>query len=311
VSALLSIVMPSYNQGRFLPAALDSILGQSYRPLEVIVVDGASSDDSCAILADYAGRYPELRWISEKDQGPADAVNKGLALMRGELAGICSSDDVYTPEAFEQVMRAAQAHPDCGFLYGDVAAVDEQGRELGRGRLPEFSWEAFFAISLALPQGSIFFRTKLAREIGGWNAGYYSCDIDYWLRMLFRTRALKIPQVLSHWRMHPEQRTRADRLARLRRDYERMIAESPDLRAASPRLRRLARASCALWVYYEPGPDLWAARRAALRALLLHPTYPFYIQRERLLPMIPGYGRSRALLARLRGTQAKQSVAQP
>ena len=186
---LLSIVMPSYNQGRFLREALDSIFSQSYRPLEVIVVDGASSDDSCAILADYAARHPELRWISEKDQGPADAVNKGLAMMRGELAGICSSDDLYCPGALEQVVRTAQAHPDCGFIYGDVAGVDERGAALGEGCLPGFSWPAFFAISLALPQGSIFFRTRLAREVGGWNASYYSCDIDYWLRMLFRARA--------------------------------------------------------------------------------------------------------------------------
>jgi glycosyltransferase involved in cell wall biosynthesis len=304
---LLSIVMPSYNQGRFLPEALDSIFSQSYRPLEVIVVDGASSDDSCAILAEYAGRHPELRWISERDQGPADAVNKGLAMMRGELAGICSSDDLYCAGALEQVVRAARAHPDCGFIYGDVAGVDEHGTVLGAGCLPEFSWPAFFAISLALPQGSIFFRAKLAREIGGWNASYYSCDIDYWLRMLFRTRAIKISAVLSHWRMHDGQRTRLDRFARLRRDYARMIEESPDLRRASAHMRRMARASVRLWALIDPQAGLWSVRRDALAAWLLHPSYPLHLPRQRLLPLIPGWRRSQAWLARLRRPRSATS----
>lgn len=296
---MLSIIVPSFNQGRYLGEALDSIFAQQYRPLEVIVVDGASTDSTLEVLRDRRQRHPELHWISEKDDGPADAVNKGLAMMRGQWAGICSADDVYCPGAFARLMEAAAANPDVGFFYGDVAGIDADGKFLAAGNLPDFSWPAFFAIGLALPQGSIFFRTDVARAIGGWNPAYYSCDIDYWLRMLFRTPARKIPEVLSYWRIHPEQRTRADRVARIRRDYRRMLEESPDLQRAPRRLRRMAWASLRLWCFMEPGPNLWPARWDALVALLLHPAYPRYLPRARMLRLVPGIGRLRSLKKRI------------
>lgn len=295
---LLSIVMPSFNHGRFLPAALDSILAQDHRPLEIIVVDGASKDDTVAVLERYAERHPELRFLSEPDKGPADAVNKGLAMVRGELIGICSADDTYHPGALSKVVRAAQAHPDAGFIYGDVVGIDADGKALGADPLPDFSWEAFFAIGLAIPQGSIFFRTSVQRQVGGWNAAYYGCDLDFWLRILFRTRALHLREPLSSWRMHEQQRTRPDAVARIRRDYARMIEESPEIAAAPARIRRLARASSLLWCFLEPGPNLWPARRDALKALFLHPGYPRYLPRQRLLRLVPGYGRVRGWLTR-------------
>src|ERR1051325_691202 len=95
---LLSIIVPSYNQGRFIRRTLDSILSQGYRPIEVIVVDGASKDETVEVLESIDAA--ELRWISEKDRGPADAVNKGLAMAQGELIGIQSADDVYYRDAF-------------------------------------------------------------------------------------------------------------------------------------------------------------------------------------------------------------------
>lgn len=297
----LSIVVPSFNQGRYLAAALDSILGQDTPPFEVIVADGASTDDTVAILERYAQKYPQLRWLSEKDNGPADAVNKGLAMVRGDWIGICSSDDLYCDGAFTRLARSIDADPDIGFFYGDVAGIDTEGRDLGAGNLPAFSWPAFFAIGLAIPQGSIFFRTADARAVGGWNPAYYSCDLDYWLRLLFRAPAKKIPAVLSYWRIHPEQRTRGDRVARIRRDYVRMIADSPELAAASPQMRRWARASCRLWCYLEAGPNLWPARRDAVLALFQHPTYPRYLSRAQLLRLVPGIGTLRRLRRALRG----------
>src|ERR1043166_2278014 len=89
---LFSVIVPSYNQGRYLRQTLESILGQSYRPLEVIVVDGASKDETVEVLKSFA-HAPELRWISEKDRGPADAVNKGFAMASGELIGIQRSEE--------------------------------------------------------------------------------------------------------------------------------------------------------------------------------------------------------------------------
>lgn len=296
----LSIVVPSYNQGRFLARTLDSILLQSAPPFQVLVMDGASTDETVDVLKDYAARHPQLEWISEPDKGPADAVNKGLARVRGDWIGIFSSDDLYTPGAFQIVADTARDNPDSEFLYGDIRVIDEQDRYQGRSTLPKFSWEAYFGLAGSIPQGSVFFSARLAREIGGWNPRYYGCDIDYWLRLVFRTRALKVPALLSSWRVYPEQRTRPDRYAKIWQDYWRMIEESPDLRAAPAKVQRLARASRhVLAVNYHPTGKLWAVRGHALAALAGHPTWWRYQDRGHWLRLFPGYASARTLYRRV------------
>lgn len=292
----LSIVVPSFNQGRYLPRTLDSIFGQSLPPFQVVVADGASTDQSVEVLKEYGKKYPQLEWLSEPDQGPADAVNKGLARVRGDWVGIFSSDDLYYPGAFETVARSAAANPDSEFLYGDIKVIDGQDNYLGHSELPQFSWESFFGLAACIPQGSVFFSARLAREVGGWNPRYYGCDLDYWLRLVFRTRAVKIGAILSGWRVYPEQRTRPDRYAKIWNDYWRMIEESPDIRAAPPKVQRLARASRhVLALSYHPTGKLWALRGHALAALAAHPTFWRYQARARWLRLFPGYEPARRL----------------
>lgn len=297
---LVSIVVPSRNQGRYLGEALDSVLRQPHRPLEILVVDGASTDGTVALLEDYARRFPEVLWWSEPDDGPADAVNKGLARVRGDIIGILSSDDVYTPGAIAEVVTFFERRPTCGFAYGDVQGVGDRGEPLSRTRHPEFSWEAMFGIALCLPQGSIFFRTEVARAAGFWNPAYFGCDLDYWLRLMMRTQSAKVPRVLSQWRMHPDQRTQARNFTRILRDYRQMISDSDELRLAPAGLRRLAWASCDIMAMdFGAGESNWRRRGYLLRALLRHPTAWRYIPQSKRNTLLPGYAWLRGLLKRL------------
>ncbi|MGH8529170.1 MAG: glycosyltransferase family 2 protein [Nevskiales bacterium] len=301
---LVSIIVPSFNQGRFIARTLDSILGQSYRPLEVVVVDGASRDDTVAVLKDYAARFPELRWQSEPDKGVADAVNKGLALARGEVLAIQSSDDIYYADAVAKAVAALRDHPECGMAYGDSDNIDVEDRLLSRYRVPEFSWEAFFGMALCLPQSSIFFRAELARQIGGWNAKYFACDIDYWLRLLLRAPAVKLPGVLSAWRVYLEQRTQHRNKQKIWDGHWQMIEDCAELKQASPRLQRLARASRhALALRYHPSGDLMQIRWHALCAFVLHPGFWRYWRLQELKKLLPGFGLARNVWRRLRPYQ--------
>ncbi|HXG29192.1 MAG TPA: glycosyltransferase family 2 protein [Nevskiales bacterium] len=298
---LLSIIVPSFNQARFIPATLDSILAQDYRPVEVIVVDGGSTDATVDILREYAARYPELRWLSEPDNGPADAVNKGLALARGEIAAIQSSDDIYYPGAFSAVMREYAAHPDCGFLIGHYCGIDLEGRVLYTERLPEFSWEAYFGLALCIPQSSIFFRMSVAREVGGWNSAYYGCDLDYWLRLLLRTRAIRLDRVLSGWRLYPGARTHSGQQRKIWDGYWRMIDDNRDLRLAPARVQRLARASRhILALRFHPTGNRWSIRWHLLLGLLQHPSFWRYHRLPDLARFLPGYHLARTIYHRLR-----------
>ena len=104
-----SVVIPSYNQSSFIRETIESVLSQDYKPLEVIVVDGGSIDGTVDILKQLGDR---VRWISEKDQGQADAVNKGWRMASGNILGWLNSDDLYEPGALKTVGRFFSNRPD-------------------------------------------------------------------------------------------------------------------------------------------------------------------------------------------------------
>jgi glycosyltransferase involved in cell wall biosynthesis len=261
---LVSIVVPSYAQGRFLRRTLDSILGQDHRPLEVLVMDGGSTDETVAVLRSISA--PELSWTSERDGGVVDAVNKGLARARGEFVSIQSSDDLYaSPTVVSQAVAALEEDPALGLVYGNVDTVDVDDVLVSRERLGRFDLASYLARMTWIPQPGAFFRRSVQAAVGGWRAEVsYAADADLWLRIAFRSKVRWVDAPWGVWRLHPDQRD-AQR-ERVRRDWERMVRESEDLRSAPSRMRRAARAGLhrAHLRYGSPGPlgvcrHLWAS----------------------------------------------------
>src|SRR5712692_521613 len=121
----LSVVTPSYNHADFIEDALQSVKGQNYPSVEHIVVDGASTDETCDILRRYSGRpgWEHLRWISEPDKGQSDAINKGFRMSRGDLVAWLNSDDYLLPGSLQAIAQYAAAHPDVDVVYGDSIFV--------------------------------------------------------------------------------------------------------------------------------------------------------------------------------------------
>lgn len=293
---LVSIIVPSYNQGRFIGQTLDSILAQDYRPLEVIVVDGASTDETVDVLKTYSQRHPELRWISEPDRGVADAVNKGLAMARGTYAGIQSSDDLYRPGAIGEAAALLDTHDNVGLVCADAEIIDERGAyvRLAPCRLP-YTQARFLARVTVIHQSSAFFRLELARQVGGWNARYFCADTEMWLRMSFRTKVLKVDRVWSAWRRHEAQRDKEK--LKMWESWGRMIAESGDLRRAPLRLRLAASAGRRLVALsYNPRSRAFVTVQAWLAVLSYPPSYAGVFNKAALFP---GLGRLGMIVARL------------
>jgi glycosyltransferase involved in cell wall biosynthesis len=269
-TALVSIIVPSFNQGRFIAKTIDSILSQDYRPLEIVVVDGASTDETVTVLQRY-DKVPEVRWISEPDRGVVDAVNKGFARARGELAAIQSSDDYYLPGAVSAAVATLQADASLGFVFGDVIKVDAEGRELDRTSLLPYTLENVLAVRTWIPQPSTFFRLVLARELGGWREAVpYAADTDLWLRMAFRAGACKIDRLMAGRTMHDAQRDRhGDRIVR---DYTRMLQELEPLQRGPAVLRRRAKAGRLRMVArYQPPRGYWRQWAQHVRTTWLDP----------------------------------------
>ena len=181
----ISVVVPSYNQARFLPATLDSILAQDYPRLDIFIADGGSSDDSPRILAEYAARHPDLmRYDSRPDGGHYQGVNKAIANTRGEIVAWINSDDVYLPEAFWKIATFFHYNRCAFVVYGRNRYVNEQ-LEL----VTEYpvDWSPLLAEQrrrmlhfCTVPQPSLFFR-RIAVTLCGALASPI-LDYELWLR---------------------------------------------------------------------------------------------------------------------------------
>lgn len=281
----VSIIIPSYNQGRFIRKTLESIFEQDYRSIEVIVVDGASKDDTVSVLKSFS-HQPELKWVSEPDNGVVDAVNKGFARATGTFAAIQSSDDYYLPGAISAAVEALQADSSLGFVFGDVLKVDAQGRELDRTILAPYSLENVLAVRTWIPQPSTFFRLSLARELGGWRETVpYAADTDLWLRMAFTGGARKIDRLMAGRTMHEAQRDKhGDRILR---DYSRMLDELQPLWRAPTTLQRAAAIGrLRMQARYQPPQGYWASWRLQVQTAWADPAS---LRHMDLMSLLPGW----------------------
>jgi glycosyltransferase involved in cell wall biosynthesis len=261
---LLSIVIPSFNQGAYIRETLDSIFSQDYRPIEVLVLDGASKDDTVDILRSYDA--PELRWWSEPDRGVVDAVNKGLALASGDVVAIQSSDDAYMPGAFSAIVGAME---DFGLVYGDVETIDAVSRATGRTQLPPFDLYEYAGKLTYIPQPGAFFTAEAMRTAGWWREDIsYAADAEFYLRIAMKFPVKKIDRVLARYRHHEEQRDKMS--ARIQNDWKNAI--EPLMKSSDRRMRRYARASIDLACLRYTPESQWIRRTiAAYHAMLVNP----------------------------------------
>ena len=203
---LVTIVTPSYNQGRWIRKTLESVAAQTYPHIEHVIVDGGSTDDTLQILMETPG----IRWVSEKDRGQADAINKGILLSRGTFIAYLNSDDLLYPDAVSIAVDSFRRDPSIDFLYGDGTVIDEEGKVLWEWlSRPEdfrlladyhFLWNDFTNYIL---QQATFWRRSLHRQIGFFDESFhYALDVEFWLRVGFSgARMVHVPRKLGVFRM--------------------------------------------------------------------------------------------------------------
>lgn len=198
----VAVITPSFNQGPYIEETICSVLAQDYSPLEYWVIDGGSSDATLAILHRYQQR---LHWISEKDQGQADAVNKGLARTQAEVIGWLNSDDIYYPHALARVTQFFQENPEIDIVYGQAEQIDAHGNKLEPYVTEKFDLERL-KLRCFISQPAVFFRRRVIEHYGGLNPQLHFClDYEYWLRLgLHGAKFAYLPQVLAAARIYAD-----------------------------------------------------------------------------------------------------------
>ncbi len=269
----VSIVTPSFNQASFLEEAMRSVLEQDYEDLEYILVDGGSTDGSLDIIRKYQGRLSW--WVSEKDQGQAEAINKGFAHAHGEVLAWLNSDDAYLPGAVRAAVAALDANPDAGMVYGNTVAVDESGQRINALTYRQLSLEDLLCFQI-IGQPAVFMRRAAFEAAGAVDPRLHLLlDHQLWIKIAARGPIVHTDETWAAARFHPGAKNRA-RAAEFGREAFEVLAwarEEPALTTSLQRVARRARAS-AYRVnarYLLDGGQARPALGAWARALLIHP----------------------------------------
>lgn len=235
----VSVVIPCYNQGRFLGEAIESVLAQPYHPREITVVDDGATDDTAAVAA----RYAEVRCLHQDNQGLPAARNAGLRASTGEYVVFLDADDRLLPGALETGARALDAHPEAVFVVGRYRRIAEDGRPLPTTVRPRVDSEHYASLIRGcwiVSMATVMFRRAPLLASGGFDATMrFAEDYELYLRLTQRHPIVDHYEEVADYRQHE---------GTLSRNAERMLEAT---------LRVLAR--------HRPGPDASTAHRAAYR----------------------------------------------
>ncbi|OGO25467.1 MAG: hypothetical protein A2Y54_05810 [Chloroflexi bacterium RBG_16_51_16] len=270
---LVSIVTPSFNQAQFLEQTIRSVLDQDYPRIEYFIVDGGSRDGSVDILKKYANKL--AWWISEKDAGQADAINKGMSRVKGEIVAWLNSDDYYLPGAIRSAVDTFARHPEVVLIYGDVRAVDEKGRTINLIRYDQLSIEDLLCFEI-IGQSSVFMRRYALEKAGKLDpALHFLLDHQLWIRIARLGRLLHVPEVWSAARYHTAAKNRAQAVDFGREAFKVLewVREDTNLAATYSRVRRRATASAHRFNarYYLDGGRPWSSMQSWIRSFWIHP----------------------------------------
>ena len=270
---LVSIVTPSFNQAAYLEQTMRSVLEQDYPNMEYWVMDGGSTDGSQEIIQKYAPRL--AGWVSEKDHGQADAINKGFGRSTGEIIGWLNSDDLYLPGAIQTAVQALQADPGLAMVYGDVRSIDSVGKVFNVMRYGEWGLADLMAFNI-IGQPGVFMRRSMLEKAGYLDLNFhFLLDHQLWLRLAQQGGMKHIPQELAAARFHAD----AKNVAQAARFGQEAFAildwmqTQPGLQAlyAANRRRIQAGAHRINARYLLDGGQAAPALRAYWRSLLQHP----------------------------------------
>lgn len=211
----VSVITPVYNQDKFIQDAVDSVLNQTYKDFEIIVINDGSTDKTEEILREYGDK---IRWKSQENQGHAVARNSGISVAKGEYFAFLDADDMCMPDRLELQVDYLDKHPAVGLVYTDYYQIDEEG-EITK----LISWSGNGALLIQqnyVPGSSCMCRSECLDTVGVFDADTLgSCDWDMWIRISERYPMHRIPKPLFKYRIHSKNTS----LRPNRMDYDRKL----------------------------------------------------------------------------------------
>jgi glycosyltransferase involved in cell wall biosynthesis len=206
-SSLVTVIIPCYNRETFIAATVNSVLGQTWPNIELIVIDDGCTDGSRSILESYGNRLTILEHPGRANRGQSASINLGLRQSKGEYLAILDSDDLYVPDKIEKQVRFLEANPSIGLVYANCISIDDQGMKLHKmyyadHRSPSGPGEVLLNSWFNVPSNSLF-RRSVFELVGFLDETLRSAqDHDYAIRIAEVARIGYIDECLWHYRRH-------------------------------------------------------------------------------------------------------------
>ena len=202
----ITIITPSYNQGEYLEKTILSVLNQNYHNLEYIIIDGGSTDNSVDIIKSYENNIKY--WISEKDGGQTNAINKGIKMATGDIIAFQNSDDIYMPNVFNQV-ATVYMNVDADLIYGDFLFIDQNDNIINEKILGTAKYWIQLFLGSQIHNQSAFWKRELMQTYGYLNEKYKFClDYEFFTRLLHnKISATYVNRYFGAFRLHSNAKT--------------------------------------------------------------------------------------------------------
>jgi glycosyltransferase involved in cell wall biosynthesis len=216
---MISVITPVYNGEKFIESCLQVIINQNFTEVEHIIVDGGSTDKTIDIVKQYANQHPHIRWISEKDQGQSDAMNKGIAMVQGQIIGILNVDDFYEPNVIGRISELFKSLPEPSLIVGNCNMWDHRDKLIQINKpkrlrpvdlLMEKQINDDGMIDAAFPvnPSAYFYHKSLHQKIGVYKVEeHYTMDIDFLLKAVKVAHVKYFNETWGNYRYYPGTKT--------------------------------------------------------------------------------------------------------
>jgi len=209
---LLTVITPVFNNVVYISKAIENYLSQQCVCSELLIMDGGSTDGTQEVIAQYAKAHPSIRWVSEKDKGQSDAMNKGIALAKGKYISFLNVDDYYSEGCLNEVCQILTQNPDINYLVGDCNVWDQTGELIYVNRPSKVKkHHVYSGYHFSVNPSAYFYQKSLHNEVGLYSLdNHYNMDLEMILRFRAITTFDYYPKVWGNFRMLPNAKTFED-----------------------------------------------------------------------------------------------------
>ncbi len=216
---MISVITPVYNGEKFIESCLQNVINQNFAEVEHLIIDGGSTDKTIDIIKDYANQYPHIRWISEKDQGQSDAMNKGIAMAQGAIIGVLNVDDFYEPNLLSRISELFKSLPEPSLIVGNCNKWDHRDKLIQINKpkrlrtvdlLMEMQINDDGMVDAAFPvnPSAYFYHKSLHQQIGVYKVEeHYVMDIDFLLKAVEVAHVKYFNETWGNYRYYPGTKT--------------------------------------------------------------------------------------------------------